>query len=86
MRDDERRYKKKRGRPRWSGAFTEKCDVRLTKEESEELDRLATLNETNRGTIMRKALRDFIIFNTDQTDKKNEEDFTDSQINHIKED
>lgn len=89
MRDDEWRYEKKCGRPKWSGAYDTKCDVRLTKEESRELDRLAELNETTRGAIMRKALRDFIIFNTDQVDEKDDTDkegFTDSQINHTKED
>ena len=68
--NDEWRYKKKLGRPKWSGLYTEKCDVRLTKEESDELDRLAALNETNRGTIMRKALRDFIMFNCGKEIKK----------------
>ena len=68
MRDDKRRHKKRVGRPRWSGVYDAKCDVRLTKEESEELDRLAELNETTRGAVMRKALRDFIIFNTDKED------------------
>lgn len=73
MRDDEWCNKKRPGRPRWSGRYTEKCDVRLTKEESDELDRLAALNETNRGTIVRKALRDFIIFNTDNDIGENKE-------------
>ena len=41
-----------------------KCDVRLTKEESSELDRLAELNGATRSDIMRKALKDFIKFNT----------------------
>ena len=65
MRDDEKRHKRIVGRPRWSGVYDAKCDVRLTKEESDELDRLAELNETTRGAVMRKALRDFIIFNSE---------------------
>ena len=70
MRDDEWCNKKQPGRPRWSGVFDAKCDVRLTKEESEELDRLAELNDTTRGAVMRKALRDFIMFNTDKEVKE----------------
>lgn len=70
MRDDEWCNKKRPGRPRWSGVFDAKCDVRLTKEESEELDRLAELNDTTRGAVMRKALRDFIMFNTDKEVKE----------------
>lgn len=63
---DDNKHKKRVGRPRWSGVFDTKCDVRLTKEESDELDRLAALNETTRGAVMRKALRDFIIFNSEE--------------------
>ena len=65
MRDNEKRHKRRVGRPRWSGVDDAECDVRLTKEESDELDRLAELNETTRGAVMRKALRDFIIFNSE---------------------
>lgn len=71
MRNDEKWHKRKVGRPRWSGVYDAKCDVRLTKEESDELDRLAELNETTRGAVMRKALRDFIIFNSEDKEQKN---------------
>lgn len=75
MRDKKWRNMKKVGRPRWSGIYDAKCDVRLTKEESDELDRLAELNETTRGAVMRKALRDFIIFNREEIeDDKDKED------------
>ena len=70
MRDEKWRSIKKVGRPRWSGVYDSKCDVRLTKEESDELDRLAALNETTRGAVMRKALRDFIIFNSEDKNKE----------------
>lgn len=73
MRDDKKRHKKRVGRPRWSGVYDAKCDVRLTKEESEELDRLAILNETTRGAVMRKALRDFIIFNSEDKEEANDD-------------
>ncbi len=69
MRDEKWRNKKRPGRPRWSGVYDAKCDVRLTKEESDELDRLADLNETTRGAVMRKALRDFIIFNSEDEEE-----------------
>lgn len=67
------KHKKRVGRPRWSGVFDTKCDVRLTKEESDELDRLAELNETSRGAVMRKALRDFIIFNSEDKEEANDD-------------
>lgn len=45
--------------------YTGKCDVRLTAEENNALDRLAERNDVSRSTIMRKALADFIKFNED---------------------
>lgn len=43
-----------------------KCDVRLTREEDRMLDRLADRNGESRGAVMRKALRDFYKFNTEE--------------------
>lgn len=58
---------KRPGRPRWSGTFTSsKCDVRLTPEENSMLNELAAKNDVSRSDVVRRALRDFYIFNTDK--------------------
>ena len=46
-------------------AFRGKCDVRLTAEEDLMLTRLAEKNEVTRSDIMRRALRDFVKFNSE---------------------
>lgn len=57
------------GRPRWSGTFTSsKCDVRLTPEENSMLNELASRNDVSRSDVMRRALRDLYLFNTDKED------------------
>ena len=45
---------------------TAKCDVRLTREENRMLNQLADSNGETRGEVMRKALRDFYKFNTEE--------------------
>ena len=62
---NKRDWPKKRGRPRWSGERDSKCDVRLNAEENDMLNELAERNEVTRSTIMRKALKDFYKFNTE---------------------
>lgn len=47
-----------------------KCDVRLTREEDLSLSRLAELNNTTRSAVIRKALRDFIKFNSADIEKE----------------
>ena len=49
--------------------FSEKCDIRLTSEQNNKLNELASQNSVSRGEIMRKALDDFYRWN-----KSNEED------------
>lgn len=67
MRDEKWRNKKKVGRPRWSGTFTSsKCDVRLTPEENSMLNELANRNDVSRSDVMRRALKELYIFNTDK--------------------
>jgi hypothetical protein len=51
-----------RGGPSYSG----KCDVRLDKQEISMLDRLTEQNNVTRSEIMRKALRDFYKFNSEE--------------------
>jgi hypothetical protein len=46
--------------------YTGKCDVRLSSEEDSALSRLAERNGVTRSEVMRKALRDFVKFNTDE--------------------
>lgn len=64
MRDEKWRNKKRPGRPRWSGEFESKCDVRLSAEENDALNELAEKNEVSRSDVMRRALRDFYTFNS----------------------
>ena len=57
------------GRPggvgkRGGSVYRGKCDVRLSKQEDLDLTRLAERNGVTRSDIMRKALADFIRFNS----------------------
>lgn len=65
MTREERRRMKRPGRPRWSGEYEGKCDVRLDKKELAMLEHLSELNDVTRSDVMRKALRDYYKFNTD---------------------
>lgn len=61
------------GRPKDSGArgrqsYSGKCDVRLSHEEDAALTRLAERNGVTRSDVMRRALRDYYRFNTDEGD------------------
>lgn len=64
MREDNK--KKGPGRPKFSGTYRDKCDVRLNKEESAMLDHLSELNEVSRSDVIRKALKELYKFNTDK--------------------
>ena len=64
--NNERRYEKRRGRPRWSNVYEGKCDIRLDREELEMLQELSDRNDTTKSSVMRKALRDFYRFNTEE--------------------
>lgn len=59
------------GRPKDRGvrggqSYSGKCDVRLDKQELTMLDRLTERNNVTRSDIMRKALRDFYKFNSEE--------------------
>ena len=69
MREEKQRRKKGPGRPKYSGTYRDKCDVRLNKEESGMLDHLSELNEVSRSDVMRKALKELYRFNTDKEEK-----------------
>lgn len=69
MREEKQRRKKGPGRPKYSGTYRNKCDVRLNKEESAMLDHLSELNEVSRSDVMRKALKELYKFNTDVEEK-----------------
>lgn len=56
----------RQSRNKYSKAFSGKCDVRLTKKENDMLNELANRNDVSRSDVMRKALRDLYIFNTDK--------------------
>lgn len=65
MSRDESKYKKRGpGRPPWTNYYDTKVDTRITAKDSNALDRLAEQYGVNRSTIVRKALHDFIIFNS----------------------
>ena len=65
---DKNRPVKKRGRPKYSNIFYGKCDVRLDKQELNMLEHLSELNEVTKSDIMRRALRDYYMFNTEKED------------------
>ena len=69
MREEKQRRKKGPGRPKYSGTYRDKCDVRLNKEESAMLDHLSELNEVSRSDVMRKDLKELYKFNTDMEEK-----------------
>ena len=59
------------GRPKDRGvrggqSYSGKCDVRLSSEENNMLNRLAERNNVPRSEIMRKALHDFFKFNSEE--------------------
>jgi hypothetical protein len=59
------------GRPKDRGvrggkSYSGKCDVRLDKQELTMLDSLTERNNVTRSDIMRKALRDFYKFNSEE--------------------
>lgn len=64
MRKDNEPSNKGPGRPKYSGTYRDKCDVRLNKEESAMLDHLVDINEVSRSDVMRKALKELYKFNT----------------------
>lgn len=66
MREEKQRRKKGPGRPKYSGRYRDKCDVRLNKEESAMLDHLSELNEVSRSSVMRTALKELYKFNTNK--------------------
>lgn len=66
MSRDESKYKKRgRGRPVWTNYFDTKVDTRITASDSNALNKLAEQYGVTRSTIVRKALQDFIRFNTE---------------------
>ena len=69
VREEKQRRKKGPGRPKFSGTYRDKCDVRLNKEESAMLDHLSELNEVSRSDVMRKALKELYKFNTELEEK-----------------
>ena len=64
MRKDNEPGNKGPGRPKYSGTYRDKCDVRLNEEESAMLDHLVDINEVSRSDVMRKALKELYKFNT----------------------
>lgn len=66
MSRDESKYRKRGpGRPNWSYSYDSKVDVRISAKEDRMLNELANRYEESRSTIMRKALREFYSFNSE---------------------
>ena len=63
---DKGRPVRRQGRPKYSNKFYGKCDVRLDKQELIMLEHLSELNEVTKSDIMRRALRDYYMFNTEK--------------------
>lgn len=64
MSDNERKIRKP-GRPNDAKSYSGKCDVRLSTQEDAMLNSLAQRNNVSRSDVMRKALRDFWKFNSE---------------------
>lgn len=64
--EKERNGLRRPGRPNEKVSYSGKCDVRLTTEENNILDSLANRNNVSRSDVMRKALRDFWKFNSEE--------------------
>ena len=62
--ENERKIRKP-GRPNDNKSYHGKCDVRLSAEEDSMLNTLAERNNVSRSEVVRKALRDFYKFNSE---------------------
>ena len=62
---DENKYRKRVGRPPWSDLYDTKVDTRITASDDRALNKLAEQYGVTRSTIIRKALHDFIKFNSE---------------------
>lgn len=72
MSRDESKYRKRGpGRPNWNYSYDTKVDTRIKASTSNALDKLAEQYGVNRSTIVRKALEDFIKFNTNDDKEEN---------------
>lgn len=60
---DESKYRSRKGPKPWNSLYQSKVDVRLSDKDNDALNRLAERYGESRSTIMRRALKDFIIFN-----------------------
>lgn len=69
MSKDESKYRKRVGRPPWTNVYDTKVDVRISAKEDRMLNELAERHDESRSTIMRKALRDFYKFNTEDREE-----------------
>lgn len=56
------------GRPNEKVSYSGKCDVRLSAEENNMLDKLSRDNNVTRSDVMRRALKDYFRFVTGEED------------------
>lgn len=62
---DESKYRTRKGPKPWNNLYQSKVDVRLSDKDNNALNRLAERYGESRSTIMRRALKDFIRFNSE---------------------
>lgn len=62
---DESKYRTRKGPKPWNNLYQSKVDVRLSDKDNNALNRLAECYGESRSTIMRRALKDFIRFNSE---------------------
>lgn len=71
MNRDESKYRKRAGRPPWTNYYDAKVDTRISAADNNALNRLAEQYGVPRSTIVRKALQDFIKFNSESIEREN---------------
>lgn len=66
--ENERGGLRRPGRPNEKISYSGKCDVRLSAEENNMLDKLSRDNNVTRSDVMRRALKDYFRFVTGEED------------------
>lgn len=66
---DESKYRSRKGPKPWNSLYESKVDTRISAADNNALNRLAEERGVSRSTIIRKALHDFIKFNTDDKEE-----------------
>lgn len=65
MSRDESKYRSRKGPKPWNSLYESKVDTRISAADNNALNMLAEQHGVSRSVIIRKALHDFIKFNTE---------------------